>query len=316
MQLEAILKAAVDGEASDVHFKVGLPPVLRVHGHLYPFAQCPPLSREALQQFAATLCPDRYVERFSLGEEIDFCHSFAGIGRFRVHLFRTRDNPGLVLRHIPGSVRSFRELRLPPALEEIAQAPAGLVLVTGEGGGGKSTTLAAMVDHVNRRRTCHIVTIEDPIELLFVDNHSVIDQREVGTDSKTFHDALRAARREDVNVLLLSALPDRETIDLAVEQAEAGRLVLAAVPGAGGRSCLERLAGLFPAEQHALALRRIGAAAVATVTLRLVPTEDGTARMPDVQVERAFGDEPTDAPPGAVRGGSRFGEGERWFSPE
>jgi len=318
MQLEAILKSAVDGDASDVHFKVGLPPVLRVNGLLYPFAASPPLDRDALEAFAAALCPEHLLARFSGGVEVDFSHNIPNVGRFRVHLFRTRGNPGLVLRHLPATVRTFRELRLPPALEEISAAPSGLVLVTGEAGGGKSTTLAAMIDHVNRRRTVHIVTIESPIEQVFTDNHSVIDQREVGTDSPSFAAALRAVSREDANVVMLSALPDRETADAALAQAESGRLVLAVSGGPGGGAAIDRVADLFAPERHPSAVRRLAAVTRAVISVKLVPGEDGASRLPVLQIVRDFGRElgREDPAAGGAPRDSRFGEGERWFQPE
>ena len=216
MHINDLLKIAVDAGASDLHLKVGSYPVMRVRGALVPVLEEKRLEHDEIVAMSATVMSASQRQKYKESQELDLAYSVAGLGRFRVNIFQQRGTVGMVIRVIPTEIRSFEELGLPSVLKKIADEERGLVLVTGTAGSGKTTTLAAMIDHVNRTRATHVMTIEDPIEFLHRDNKSIVNQREVSTDTKSFAHALRSALRQDPDVILIGEMRDFDTIDAAL----------------------------------------------------------------------------------------------------
>ncbi len=226
MHVNDLLKLAVEKGASDLHLKVGSYPMARINGHLAAVTEDAKLDHEALVEMAAAIMSAAQRQKFKDSQEVDLAYSVPGLGRFRCNVFQQRGTIGMVLRVIPVTVKTLDELGLPPVLKKIAEDERGLVLVTGTTGSGKSTTLAAMVDYINTTRTAHVITIEDPIEYLHRDNLSIINQREIGVDTRSFAYALRSALRQDPDVILVGEMRDMETIETALHAAETGHLVL------------------------------------------------------------------------------------------
>ena len=224
--IDQLLTIACSKGASDLHIKAGSFPFVRVNGELQPMVEAQRLSAEDTLNMSFSIMNNRQKQRFGEASEIDIAYGVSGLGRFRCNIFQQRGTVGMVLRVIPTTVRTTEELRLPPAIEKIADENRGLVLVTGTTGSGKSTTLAAMIDYINRTRTGHIVTIEDPIEFLHRDKKSYVNQREVDVDTRSFSEALRGALRQDPDVILVGEMRDYETIETALTAAETGHLVL------------------------------------------------------------------------------------------
>ena len=282
--LNEILKLAVEKRASDIHLKPGIPPVYRINGSLVAFKDSSRLSPNEIREIAAGMMNQNQRDRFDNMMEIDLAHGASGIGRFRVNVYQQRGTTAISLRLIPFSVGSFDELNLPPVMEKIAMERRGLILMTGTTGSGKSTTLASMVEYINNHRTCHIVTIEDPIEFLLKDKMSIISQREVGFDTTGFSLALRSALRQDPDVILVGEMRDLETVETALMAAETGHLVLSTLHTVDVVETINRIISLFPAYQQdqvrfqlANILRAVGA-------MRLVPRADGRGRVPAVEI--------------------------------
>src|SRR5688572_14173497 len=225
MHVNDLLKRAVEQGASDLHLKVGSLPMARIHGNLIAIDADKRLDHEDLVEMAAAIMSNTHRQKFKDAQEVDLAYSVPGLGRFRCNVFQQRGTIGMVLRVIPVQVRSIDALGLPPVLTRIATEERGLVLVTGTTGSGKSTTLAAMVDYINNTRSSHIITIEDPIEYLHRDSLSIINQREIGVDTRSFAYALRSALRQDPDVILVGEMRDMETIETALHAAETGHLV-------------------------------------------------------------------------------------------
>jgi twitching motility protein PilT len=226
MELNDILKIAVKGGASDIHVKAGLPPMFRVDGSLVPYKKAERFMPEDINRIASSIMNNFQKSRFEETNEVDLAYGVPGLGRFRVNVFQQRGTIGIVFRVIPFAVQSISQLNLPKVVERIAMENRGLVLVTGTTGSGKSTTLAAMIDHINSHRTAHIITIEDPIEFLLRDKKSIVNQREIGVDTHTFAAALKSALRQDPDVILVGEMRDFETIETALIAAETGHLVM------------------------------------------------------------------------------------------
>ena len=226
MHINDLLKIAVDRGASDLHLKVGSHPVIRVDGILQPILDQKRLMQEDTVAMAFSMMSARQKEKFKNNLEIDFAYSIPGMGRFRCNIFQQRGTIALVLRVIPVKIRTVRELLLPPVLERICTEQRGLILCTGTTGSGKSTTLAAIIEHMNSHRVEHIITIEDPIEFLHRDKKSIVNQREVEVDTKSFAGALRSALRQDPDIILVGEMRDYETVETALTAAETGHLVL------------------------------------------------------------------------------------------
>jgi twitching motility protein PilT len=283
MELDDILKAAVRYGASDIHLKVGLPPVCRINGKLVPLKVPEPLKPADLTTIRERLLSAEQRERFLRSHEIDCAYSVSGLGRFRANVFMQRGTLGMVFRVISVGVPSFAELKLPKVLEKIALEPRGLVLCTGTTGCGKSTTLAAMVEYINSHRSCHVITIEDPIEFLLRDRKSIINQRELGVDTQSFAVALRSALRQDPDVILVGEMRDPETMETALTAAETGHLVLSTLHTLDAAETISRVVTAFPPYQQKQIRLQLSTILRAVISQRLVPKADGTGRVPAVE---------------------------------
>jgi twitching motility protein PilT len=281
-----ILKGAIQRGASDIHLKAGDFIRARIQGQLIPITKqkVPP---EQTRQLALQLIPE--WERANIDKLRDYDCSWGakGVGRFRVNLFRQRGTLGIVMRVIPIEVPSIEEMSLPPVLAEIAMEQRGMVLVTGVTGSGKSTTLAAMLNHVNQNKSQHILTLEDPIEFLHRDNKSSITQREIGTDTESFNRGLRAALREDPDIVLVGEMRDTETIDIAIKAAETGHLVFSTLHTQNAVKTLSRIIAVFPPDEQEMVRVRLSESILAVVSQRLIPRKDGQGRIAAVEIMRA-----------------------------
>ena len=249
MELISILRRAVELGASDVHLKPGRPPVLRREGALGNLEDAPSVTDADLQEMLAAIARPDQVESFHASGELDLAYQVEGLPRFRVNAFRQREQTSLAFRVIPALIPDFEQLGLPKGVMRLAHEHRGLILVTGATGSGKTTTLAAMLDHVNRSRADHIVTIEDPIEVLHEDKGCVISQREVGLDTASFSEALRRALRQDPDVILIGELRDAETAQIALQAAESGHLVLSTLHTVDAAESVGRMIEFFPPEK-------------------------------------------------------------------
>ncbi|MCH6562288.1 MAG: type IV pilus twitching motility protein PilT [Myxococcales bacterium] len=283
MKLNDILRPAVTGEASDIHLKAGLPPLFRIDGALVPL-KSKRLTGEQLERMLAAIMTPVQKAHFDKFHEVDLAYSIAGVGRFRVNAFRQRGTIGIVFRVIPFGVRTLQQLELPKILERIALEPRGLILVTGTTGSGKSTTLAAMIDYINTHKTCHIMTIEDPIEFLIRDKRSIINQREIGVDTTGFARALRAALRQDPDVILVGEMRDYETIETAMTAAETGHLVMSTLHTIDAAETITRIVSAFPPHQQVQVRHQLASIISGIVSQRLVPRADGKGRVPAVEI--------------------------------
>jgi len=287
MDINDLLRIASERNSSDLHLKVGSHPVIRVDGHLMPLADQKRLMQEDTIAMAFSIMSARQKQKFKDNFEIDMAYSVPGLGRFRVSVFQQRGTVGLVLRVIPVKIQAIRELLLPPVLESISDEQRGLILVTGTTGSGKSTSLAAMIDYINTTRTEHIMTIEDPIEFLHRDKKSLVNQREVEVDTRSFATALRSALRQDPDVILVGEMRDYETIETALTAAETGHLVLSTLHTLDATETINRIISVFPPHQQKQVRLQLAAVLKAVVSMRLVPRADGQGRVPAVEVLRS-----------------------------
>ncbi len=286
MHINDLLKIATQRGASDLHLKVGSYPVLRINGKLTPLTELKKLMQEDTIAMAFSLMNARQKQKFKENLEIDIAYSVPGLGRFRCNIFQQRGTVGLVLRVIPVKIRTIKELLLPRVIEKICEEQRGLVLCTGTTGSGKSTTLAAMIDFINSTRTEHIITIEDPIEFLHRDKKSIINQREIGVDTKDFANALRGALRQDPDVILVGEMRDYETIETALTAAETGHLVLSTLHTLDATETINRIISVFPPHQQKQIRLQLAQVLKAVISMRLVPKTDGKGRVPAVEVLR------------------------------
>ncbi len=284
MEINDILKAGVQHGASDVHLKVGLPAVFRINGRLVPLKSPQPMRADDLRAITASILSGEQMERFEKNHEIDCAYGVAGLGRFRVNIFMQRGTLGVVFRVIPVGVLSFKDLHLPPVMEKIGMENRGLVLCTGTTGSGKSTTLASLVEFMNNNRSCHIITIEDPIEFLLRDKKSIINQRELGVDTETFVGALKSALRQDPDVILVGEMRDFETIETAIMAAETGHLVLSTLHTLDAAETINRIIAVFPPFQQKQIRIQLASILKAVISQRLVPRADGKGRVPAVEI--------------------------------
>lgn len=275
MDLSEICRIAVRRGASDIHLKVGLPPMVRVHGKLQPIPSAPKLNKEDLGRMAWDCMSKVQRERFKADSDLDMAFEVPGLGRFRVNVFRQRRNVGMVLRAIPSDVKTLDELNLPAVLKELALTPRGLLLVTGTTGSGKSTTLAAIIEEINRNLSHHVLTIEDPIEFTFRDRRSVINQREMGVDSRDFGAALRAALRQDPDAILVGELRDKETVEIAMQAAETGHLVLGTLHTLDAPESVNRIVGFFEPHHQQQIRYQLASVLTAVLSQRLVRAKAG-----------------------------------------
>lgn len=282
--INELLRKAIENGSSDLHLKVGSHPIIRVDGQLQPMLEFRRLMQEDTIAMAFSIMNNRQKQKFKENLEIDIAYSVPGLGRFRVNIFQQRGTVGLVLRVIPTKILSVRELNLPPVLEKISLEERGMVLCTGTTGSGKSTTLAAMIDYINSHRRSHIITIEDPIEFLHRDKKAIINQREVGVDTRSFTDALRSALRQDPDVILVGEMRDYETIETALLAAETGHLVFSTLHTLDAAETINRIIGVFPPHQQKQVRIQLAGVLRAVISLRLVPRSDGNGRVPAVEV--------------------------------
>ncbi|HEX2253558.1 MAG TPA: type IV pilus twitching motility protein PilT [Thermoanaerobaculia bacterium] len=284
MNINDLLKIAVERKASDLHLKVGGHPVVRVDGELVPLPELKRLMQEDTIAMAFSIMNARQKQRFKEELELDISYSVPGLGRFRCNIFQQRGTVGLVLRVIPARILSIRELTLPPVLERICGERSGLVLCTGTTGSGKSTTLAAMLDAINAQRAEHIITIEDPIEFLHRDKKSLVNQREVDVDTRAFAPALRSALRQDPDVILVGEMRDYETIETALLAAETGHLVFSTLHTLDATETINRIISVFPPHHQKQIRIQLAQVLRAVISLRLMPRADGIGRVPAVEV--------------------------------
>ncbi len=284
MHVNDLLRIAVERKASDLHLKVGSFPMIRVGGELTPALQDKRLTHEDTVAMAAAVMSAQQRERFKESQEVDLAYSVPGLGRFRCNIFQQRGTIGIVLRVIPMHIRSIEELDLPPVLNHIAGEERGLVLVTGTTGSGKSTTLAAMVNHINYHRCAHVMTIEDPIEFLHRDHQAIVNQREVMTDTRGFAYALRSALRQDPDVILVGEMRDYETIETALLAAETGHLVFSTLHTLDATETINRIIAVFPPHQQKQVRLQLASVLKSIISQRLVPRADGQGRCAAVEV--------------------------------
>jgi twitching motility protein PilT len=284
MHVNDLLRIAVQGGASDLHIKVGTYPMIRVRGTLIPATEERRLEHEDVVAMAAAVLPAGHRDKFRDNHEVDLAYSVAGLGRFRCNAFQQRGTIGMIFRVIPMRVATIEDLLLPKVLKKIATEERGLVLVTGTTGSGKSTTLAALIDEINSTRTAHIMTIEDPIEYLHRDNRSVINQREIGVDTRSFGDALRSALRQDPDVILVGEMRDLETIQTALLAAETGHLVFSTLHTLDATETINRIIAVFPPHQQKQVRIQLSSVIKAVISQRLMPRTDGKGRVPAVEV--------------------------------
>jgi twitching motility protein PilT len=284
MELNEILQIALRGGASDIHLKAGLPPMFRVDGSLVPLKDGKRLPPEEVARMAFGIMNEFQKEKFKTSNEVDLAYGVPGLGRFRVNVFQQRGTIGAVLRVIPFKIQSVKELMLPTTLEKISLEERGLILVTGTTGSGKSTTLAAMIDHINSMETNHIITVEDPIEFLIRDKRSIVNQREIGVDTLSFHQALKSALRQDPDVILVGEMRDIETIETALLAAETGHLVMSTLHTLDATETINRIISAFPPHQQKQVRIQLGSVLRAVVSQRLVPRADGKGRVAAVEI--------------------------------
>ncbi len=279
IDINELLKIAVRGRASDVHIKASMPPIFRVDGALVPLKDGQRITPEDAERIALALMSEEQKAHFKTNHEIDLSYGVTGVGRFRVSVFQQRGTVGIVFRVVPFKVFTIKELNLPPVLEKIALENRGLVLVTGTTGSGKSTSLAAIIDHINANRTSHILTIEDPIEFLIRDKKSIINQREMGVDTRTFASALRSSLRQDPDVILVGEMRDLETIEIVLMAAETGHLVFSTVHTMDAKETINRIISVFPAYQQKQIRLQLASVLKAVISQRLVPRADRKGRV-------------------------------------
>jgi twitching motility protein PilT len=283
MEFHEMLRKMVIEKASDLFIKVGCPPSLRIDGTIQ-FLDTDEITAQDTREIFEII-EDSKKTSFDTDRDIDVAYELPGIGRFRVNIFRQKNNYGYVLRHVESHVLTFEELGLPAeVLSKLATAHRGLVLVTGQAGSGKSTTLASLINYINERHNKHIITIEDPIEFIFKDKKSIVNQREIGTDTPSFLGALKMAVRQSPDVMLIGEMRDRETMEAAISAAETGHLVVSTLHTVNAMQTVERIINFFPPHQHNLIRLQLSLVLVGVVSMRLLPKKSGSGRVPAVEM--------------------------------
>jgi twitching motility protein PilT len=282
--IDELLERMVDANASDLHVTTGTPPAIRVRGEVERLPGFDSLDAETTQQLLYHILSSEQQKHFELNRQLDFSYSIPGLARFRVNVYFQRESIGAAFRLIPTELKTLEELGIPDSLHVLAEKPRGLVLVTGPTGSGKSTTLAAIIDEINRNRSEHILTIEDPIEFLHRHKRCIVNQREIGPDATSFADALRAALRQDPDVILVGEMRDLETISTALTAAETGHLVFGTLHTQSAPSTIDRIIDVFPAEQQEQVRIQIANSLQGVVTQALLPTSDGMGRVPALEI--------------------------------
>ena len=284
LNIDELLKAVVAKKASDLHLKVGNNPIARVDGHLEPLDPNLKLSQEDVVAIAFSIMNNQQKQRFKERSEIDLAYSAPGLGRFRVNVYQQRGTVNLVFRAVPTKILTIQELHLPAVIEKMAAETRGMILVTGTTGSGKSTTLASIIDQINRTRTENVITIEDPIEFLHRDRKCLVSQREIGADTESFNIALRSALRQDPDVILVGEMRDFETISTALVAAETGHLVLSTLHTVDATETVNRIISVFPPYQQKQIRLQLAGILKGVISQRLVPRADGQGRVPAVEV--------------------------------
>jgi len=284
MVLNDLLKITFERRASDLHLKVGVPPILRIDGRLMPMETEKRLTQDDAIAISSGIMNATQKAKFKERNELDMAYAVPGLGRFRVNVFQQRGSVGMVFRMVPAKILNFEDLMLPTVLTKVAMEQRGLILVTGTTGSGKSTTLASMIDYINTARTANIITIEDPIEFLHRDKKSIVNQREIGSDTFSFSDALRSALRQDPDVILVGEMRDFETISIALTAAETGHLVLSTLHTVDAAETINRVISVFPPYQQKQVRMQFAAVIKGIISQRLVSRADGKGRVPAAEV--------------------------------
>jgi len=282
--IDHLLAQMVEKKASDLHLTVGIPPVLRIHGELGPIADLPPLNPEDTAALGRGLMSEKQFGKFERNREIDFAISLRKLGRFRVNCFYQKGSIGLVARAIPARIPTLSELNLPSLVGEMAKLRQGLVLFTGPTGSGKSSSLAALIDIINKQRRCHIITIEDPIEFVHFHKMSVVNQRELGDDTFSFAEALKHVLRQDPDVILVGEMRDLETISLAITAAETGHLVFSTLHTNDTAQSVDRIIDVFPPHQQGQIRFQLSLVLRAIFAQQLIRRMDGGGRVPALEI--------------------------------
>ncbi len=283
VEIDDFLRMLVEQRGSDLHVKTGSSACVRVNGHLLPLSDRT-LTPEEVEHWAFYIMPKKLSEEFRQSNEADFAYSISGIGRFRVNAFRQRGTVGMVFRRVQSAIPDITALGLPPIVGNLADERRGLVLVTGPTGSGKTTTLASMIDRINQTRRCHIVTIEDPIEVIHTDKLALVSQREIGMDTKDFATAMKRVLRQDPDVILVGEMRDPETVWAALAASETGHFVLSTLHTTDAQESVNRLIDFFPSAQQKQVRLSLAGALRGVVSQRLAPLSDGQGRTPIVEV--------------------------------
>jgi twitching motility protein PilT len=282
--IDELLDECLQLGGSDLHLAAGAPPTARVNGQLVPFEGYAVLRGDVIERLVFSILDERRIASFNNELELDTSYSIPGKSRFRMNVFRQRGSIGAVLRTIPFHIPDFESLQMPPVIRTFAQLPRGLVLVTGPTGSGKSTTLASLLDIINRTKAVHILSCEDPIEFLYGHKKAIVNQREVGEDTKSFASALKRALREDPDVILVGEMRDLETIHMALTAAETGHLVFATLHTQSAAQTVDRIVDVFPPDQQGQIRVMLATSLQAVVTQQLLPTADGHGRAAAVEI--------------------------------
>jgi twitching motility protein PilT len=282
--IDDLLARMVEADASDLHLAVGSPAVMRVRGHIERIADESPLSPEEVRDLIYGILSTGQQKQLEADRQLDFAYAVPGLARFRVNAYFQRASVGAAFRLIPARIRTLEELKMPERLYELCEKPRGLVLVTGPTGSGKSTTLAALIDRINHTRAEHILTVEDPIEFLHWHRKCIVNQREIGSDATTFANGLRAALRQDPDVILVGEMRDLETISTALTAAETGHLVFATLHTQSAPQTIDRVIDVFPSAQQGQIRVQLASTLVGIVTQNLIPTADGRGRVAALEI--------------------------------
>ena len=283
VRVEHLLREMVNHGASDLHVRVGVPPIYRINGELQKLSDVR-IDSVMMDSFLDDIMNRDQKARFERDKECDFAVGAREMGRFRVNVFRQRGTIAMVVRHIKAKIPTFDELQLPEVIKEMALKKRGLILVTGTTGSGKSTCLAAMIDHINNEETCNVITVEDPIEYLHRDKKSIISQREIGVDTNSYENALRSALRQDPDVLLVGEIRDLETMQIALTAADTGHMVFATIHTTNATETIHRILSMYPPHQHEEVRLLLAECLVGIISLRLLPTRDGNYRVPAAEI--------------------------------
>lgn len=283
MDIEKLLNATIESRASDLHITVGYPPVIRINGEIKKLGEERLMPKDNLELVKQTLDEEKMLKLNEIGE-IDTSISIAGLGRFRVNAYKQRGTYGMAIRSVGLKIPTIDDLGFPQVIKDLSRKKRGLILVTGPTGSGKSTTLASMINSINNERSCHILTLEDPIEYLHRHNKSIVNQREIGSDSKSFSNALRASLRQDPDVILVGEMRDLETISIAITAAETGHLVLSTLHTLGAAKTIDRIIDVFPPHQQQQIKVQLSSVLEGVVSQQLLPKADGSGRIAALEI--------------------------------